>query len=517
MIKRYLKAAAGVLCMLAMMLSCEKEIEKYDEVELTPMTIGQNMKSATFEVEVPLDNISNEWYVNSPSADTWLTHEIIPGTKSMWVMIDGNVTGAVRSSYIQIRCKGQLQKIIVNQDCDPVMVLSRSTANFRYQGGNQTVKIMNSADLKNIVPTVEADWVTVRLEEDSVILEAKENPVEERRETTLTITAERAISGEVVSGVVTLSQDKYGQRVSYEYSKDGGQTWLEDIPAEFEVLTVRTNNGVKLSAADISAFKASITEQNAPAGLDLGQADYESETFPADAFAGTAINPNTTLSYIKFPKNVKTVASKAFQYCTALETMDLNAVSTLGEEVFRYSGLKRVNVPNTVTAYGKYVFADCLALEEVYFNSPYDSGTNANGGTDKPNEKYMFYTVREDITDAKLVVTIGPDVRYIQRTLFRHAYNMKKLVCEDAVYFRNYCIAYCANLAEIEFRCTDQAKVTDQTYFHISSPWDGGHVKAGANVSDKKIIVPSGMSTVYGGTSVVTTLTGVGYSLTEAE
>lgn len=517
MIKRYLKAAAGILCMLAMMLSCEKEIEKYDEVELTPMTIGQNMKSATFEVEVPLDNISNEWYVNSPSADTWLTHEIIPGTKSMWVMIDGNVTGAVRSSYIQIRCKGQLQKIIVNQDCDPVMVLSRSTANFRYQGGNQTVKIMNSADLKNIVPTVEADWVTVRLEEDSVILEAKENPVEERRETTLTITAERAISGDVVSGVVTLSQDKYGQRVSYEYSKDGGQTWLEDIPAEFEVLTVRTNNGVKLSAADISAFKASITEQNAPAGLDLGQADYESETFPADAFAGTAINPNKTLSYIKFPKNVKTVASKAFQYCTALETMDLNAVSTLGEEVFRYSGLKRVNVPNTVTAYGKYVFADCLALEEVYFNSPYDSGTNANGGTDKPNEKYMFYTVREDITDAKLVVTIGPDVRYIQRTLFRHAYNLKKLVCEDAVYFRNYCIAYCANLAEIEFRCTDQTKVTNQIYFHISSPWDDGHVKAGANVSDKKIIVPSGMSTVYGGTSVVTTLTGVGYSLTEAE
>ncbi len=40
---------------------------------------------------------------------------------------------------------------------------------------------------------------------------------------------------------------------------------------------------------------------------------------------------------------------------------------------------------------------------------------------------------------------------------------------------------------------------------------------SGENVSDKKIIVPSGMSTVYGGTSVVKTFTGVGYSLTEAE
>lgn len=517
MIKRYLKAAAGIFCMLAMVLSCEKEIEKYDEVELAPMTIGQNMKSATFEVEIPMDYISNEWYVNSPSADTWLTHEIIPGTKSMWIMIDGNVTGAVRSSYIQIRCKGQMQKIVVNQDCDPVLILSRSTANFRYQGGNQTVKVTNFADLKNVVPTVEADWITMKLVEDAVVLEAKENPAEERRETTLTITAERAISGETVTGTVTLSQDKYGQRVSYEYSKDGGQTWLEDIPQEFQVLTVRTNNGVKLSSADISAFKAAIAAQSAPAGLDLGLADYESTTFPADAFAGTVLNPNTTLSYIKFPKNVTAIAAKAFHYCTALETMDLNAVNTLGEEAFRYSGLKNLTVPKTVTSYGKYVFADCLSLEEVYFNSPYDSGTNAHGGTDKPNEKYMFYTTREDITDAKLVVTIGPDVRYIQRTLFRHAYNLKKLVCEDAVYFRNYCIAYCANLAEIEFRCTDQAKVTNQIYFHISSPWDDGHVKAGANVSDKKIIVPSGMSTVYGETSVVTTLTGVGYSLIEAE
>jgi len=526
MTKRYLMAAAGVFCMLAMILSCEKEVQKYDEVELTPITIGQNMKSATFEIEVPLDNISNEWYVNSPSADTWLTHEIIPGTKSMWVMIDGNVTGSVRSSYIQIRCKGQLQKIIVNQDCDPVMVLSRSTANFRYQGGNQTVKVTNFADLKNIVPTVEHDWVTVRQEDDSLILEASENPVEERRETTLTITAERAISGEVVSGVVKLSQDKFGQRVSYEYSKDGGQTWLEDIPAEFEVLTVRTNNGVKLSAADISAFKASIAEQNAPAGLDLGESDYESTTFPADAFAGTAINPNTTLSYIKFPKNVTAVASKAFVYCTALETVDFNSVSNIAESAFQDSGLKKLNVPATVTLLGKYAFKNCYSLEEVYYNSPYDPGNDIGGS--KPAANWdTFWQDNTDIANPSLTVTIGPDVEKTPRRHLRHNNSIVKIICEDVVYFRNYGILECENVAVFEFRCTDAEKVKNSNLFCIANLQDGWNsvtdystVKLGnkVNSADKKIIVPAGMTDAYNNSQPVRDiLSKLGYKVVEAE
>ena len=162
----YVIKALGLFSMVLAVLSCEKEMEKYDEVVLDPITIGQNMKSAVIELEVPMDYVSNEWYVNSPTADTWLTHEIIPSTKSMWIMLDGNVSGEVRSSYIQIRCKGKMQKIIVKQDCTPILVLSRSTANFRYQGGNQTVKVSNFADVKDVEFELSDTWCTAELTED---------------------------------------------------------------------------------------------------------------------------------------------------------------------------------------------------------------------------------------------------------------------------------------------------------------------------------------------------------------
>ncbi len=517
MIKGYFKALTGLFCMLAIALSCEKEVEKYDEVVLEPITIGQNMRAATLEIELAdMDYISNEWYLYSPTDATWLTHEIIPSTKSMWVMIDGTITGEVRESYIQVRCKGQALKIVVKQDCEPVLEISRSTANFKYQGGTQTVKVVNFADLKEIKAQTEATWCNVEVRNDSIILTASSNEETVRREAVLNISGQRAISGDKVECEVSLSQDKYGQRPSYEYSVDG-LTWIEDLPSQFEVLYVKTNNGVKLSGVDMDAFKAAIAAQSSPAGLNLREADYEATTFPMDVFAGTAIKPNKTLKSIAFPRNVKAIAAQAFIYCEALETVDLTGITSLGLEAFRYSGLKNLEIPNTVNAMDKYVFADCLSLENVYYNSTYDAGENGNGGTDKPNEKYIFYTTREDITDGKLVITVGPDTKFVPRTGFRHAYHLVKIICEDAVYFRNYSLAYTPNLAAIEFRCEDESKVSDKTKFHISSPWDDSHVRAGAYVTKKQIIVPNGMLETYKATSIITTFQSIGYEIVEAQ
>lgn len=507
----YVIKALGLLGVVLAVLSCEKEVEKYDEVVLDPITIGQSMESAVFEIEVPMDYVSNEWFVNSPTADTWLTHEIIPSTKSMWVMLDGNVSGIVRSSYIQIRCKGKMQKIIVNQDCAPVLVLGRSTANFKYQGGTQTVKVSNFTDVKDIEFELSDTWCTAQLTDDSIVLTASENPVETRREATLTVKAKRAISGVEVSAAVSLSQDKFGQKPSYEYSVDGGQTWIEDIPATFSELAVRTNNGVKISSVDVLAYKTAIDSQTAPASLDLSAAEYETNAFPTDIFAGTAVKPNTTLKMIRFPKNVTSVGDAAFTYCLALETVDLTGIKVLGKETFRYSGLKTLYIPETLESYGTYVFADNESLTSVYYNSPFDPGS------DKTYNMYTFYIDKTEVENPCLTVTIGPNVKYTPRTIFRHNNSLVKLICEGPVYFRQYAFPYCENLAVIEFHCADEAKVTSTSYFNIVSPWDESHTKAGARVpeSQRKVLVPAGMVETYAETSPVQRLTAVGYTVEE--
>ena len=506
----YVIKALGLFSMVLAVLSCEKEMEKYDEVVLEPITIGQSMKSAVLEIEVPMDHVSNEWYVNSPTADTWLTHEIIPSTKSMWIMLDGNVSGQVRTSYIQIRCKGQMQKIIVKQDCNPVLVLSRSTANFRYQGGNQTVKVSNFEDVKDIEIELSDTWCTAEFTDDSIVLTATENKQDSRRDAILTVKAKRAISGDEVSQTVELSQDKYGQKASYEYSADG-TTWLEDIPATFETLYVKTNNGVKLSSVDIQSYKTAIEAQTAPATLDLMNAEYESTTFPAEFFAGTATKPNTTLKMIRFPKNVTSIADQAFTYCQALETVDLTGIKTLGKETFRYSGLKTLYIPETLESYGTYVFADNESLTSVYYNSPFDPGNTST------YNMYTFYLTNTEVKTPCLTVTFGPKTHHAPRTVLRHNNSLVKIICEDAVYFRQYGFPYCENLAVIEFRCADETKVTSTTYFNIASPWDEGHTKAGARVpeSQRKILVPEGMVDVYAELDCIKKITAVGFTVVD--
>ena len=47
----YVIKALGLFSLVLAVLSCEKEMERYDEVVLDPITIGQSMESALFEIE----------------------------------------------------------------------------------------------------------------------------------------------------------------------------------------------------------------------------------------------------------------------------------------------------------------------------------------------------------------------------------------------------------------------------------------------------------------------------------
>jgi hypothetical protein len=259
------------------------------------------------------------------------------------------------------------------------------------------------------------------------------------------------------------------------------------------------------------SYKSAIEAQTAPAVLDLKDAEYESTAFPADFFAGTATKPNTTLKMIRFPKNVTSIADNAFTYCLALETVDLTGIKVLGKETFRYSGLKTLHIPETLESYGTYVFADNESLTSVYYNTPFDPGSS------KDYNMYAFYLTNTEIANPCLTFTIGPATHHAPRTILRHNNSLVKLICEDAVYFRQYGFPYCENLAVIEFHCADEEKVTSTTYFNIASPWDEGHTKAGARVpeSQRKIIVPEGMVDVYAELECIKKITAVGFTVVE--
>jgi hypothetical protein len=64
------------------------------------------------------------------------------------------------------------------------------------------------------------------------------------------------------------------------------------------------------------------------------------------------------LSDIFIPNSVYYIGSHAFRDCSSLKSVTIPAGSTLGDEVFRDSGLESVTVNDNVT-FGKNVFQDC--------------------------------------------------------------------------------------------------------------------------------------------------------------
>lgn len=203
------------------------------------------------------------------------------------------------------------------------------------------------------------------------------------------------------------------------YSVNGGETWSEEIPETFTTLAVKN----LITADDLAAIKTEISGQAAPVALDLSATQYESSDFPA-IFAGTEEAPNTTLKSINFPGNVSNITAGAFKYCSALESVDLEGISKICGEAFRYSGLKSVRLEKTVkTLDGICHFADCFNLAEVYFNVPRSGmSTSADLGC-------FRWGTRSLDKQVDLKVTVGPDST-VPRYAFCDNTNLAELVLE---------------------------------------------------------------------------------------
>ncbi|WP_158499889.1 FISUMP domain-containing protein [Sphingobacterium paucimobilis] len=195
------------------LLSCKKETINIEEVQLDNIELNFNKSGQSTLLEIPVNEKSNGWHVYSPSQDTWLTHEIVPGRSSMYVYVDGNNTDQSRSSYIVISSGNYTQKIIVTQDKEGGVDLSQTYVPVRYLNSSAQVTITNFEDLTDIAVTQEegtASWLSILTEGDKINLNVKINELTTAKQALITVTAKRRVSGESVTSFINLYQGKGG-------------------------------------------------------------------------------------------------------------------------------------------------------------------------------------------------------------------------------------------------------------------------------------------------------------------
>ncbi len=207
-ISRFLVLALSLATMLS--TSCKDDDEQI-EVRMDDMTLNFTRTALSQQIDLPkMDRLSNYWHVYSPTADQWLTHEVVPGTRTMYVYADGNTTGKVRSSYIMVRCGTQSQRIEVNQDTESRIVLSQTNLNLRYMLTSVDVEIEGIEYLKDLSASANVNWLQVSLEDNVLHITAENNSDTAPREAIVTVSGTRIISGEQTSSMITIYQGRGG-------------------------------------------------------------------------------------------------------------------------------------------------------------------------------------------------------------------------------------------------------------------------------------------------------------------
>lgn len=304
------------------------------------------------------------------------------------------------------------------------------------------------------------------------------------------------VTGHVYQFNVDLSKD-FNREANVEYSIDGGATWTADIPASFSTLKLR--GPMALDEPTLQVVADAVKAQSGNVDVDMSAMkvalttvdETEVAQFPAVFGNATAADAAANLHSITFPSNTTAIAAGAFYNCSALESIDLTKISSIGDNAFRSTGLKDLVVPETVTTLGNYVFGYCWKLETLYFDSP--AHANATGNTHTFSlrntsavEELPASYKKENLIP--LIATFGPHA-VIGNQEFDTNHKLVKMIFEGKPTIKgNAWVIRCRYIETFDFS-------------KVSSPVAPGANNLGAVgelvTGSKKIIVPKGCADAY--------------------
>ena len=150
----------------------------------------------------------------------------------------------------------------------------------------------------------------------------------------------------------------------------------------------------------------------------------------------TGSDQNTSLKLINIPKTVKTIGTYAFDYCTALTTINFlgDGLESIGADAFRgCSALKSINFPSTLKTIGNYAFYNSALAGDVIIP---DNVTSIGSET--------FYST--DMT----TLSIGNAVTSIGVSAFASCTSLKSVIVGSAVAtIGSSAFSSCTNLTSV--------------------------------------------------------------------
>ena len=156
-------------------------------------------------------------------------------------------------------------------------------------------------------------------------------------------------------------------RAGASFSFDGNRTKLTNsygqINGSYQIDI--TDTGVHTLEFKINgttyAWTANLSVSNIVVNLDK-----ETE-YPITAIGESAFNNCTGLKSIEIPNSVTNIDYMAFGGCTGLKSVEIpNSVTNIGSSAFRScTGLTSIEIPGSVTSIDDYTFNNCTGLESI--------------------------------------------------------------------------------------------------------------------------------------------------------
>lgn len=271
-----------------------------------------------------------------------------------------------------------------------------------------------------------------------------------------------------------------------------------NIPASVKQIDARTFYNTKITSIHI-ADGSQLTEIKDQAFDELS--DLESFVFDGTSkitsISGNAFANDVKLKHFVIPATVTTIGNGAFLNTPALETVEFKepaAITTIGSGAFGNSGIKSINLPESVTTIDKQAFDNCKNLQTISIPK---NVTNINTGAfnfcesltdinvDKDNAKYSSLDGMLCTKDKKTLVAFPAgkaDIKYTLipyfTTVGQYAFYASDKVTniifpKSVTTIENRALALCKNLKSLSFMGTDNVPaLTADIVFESSKPKD---------------------------------------------